>query len=82
MVKIRLARRGRTKRPIYTIVAADINSPRDGKFLERLGQYDPMSAEVLKQIKVEALSKWIKKGAILTDTVRSLLKKHKIQINL
>ncbi|MBF0363211.1 MAG: 30S ribosomal protein S16 [Oligoflexia bacterium] len=82
MVKIRLARKGRNKRPVYTIVATDVDSPRDGRFLERLGQYDPIGKEVLRQVKVEALNKWIEKGAILSDTVKSLLKKHKIQINL
>ncbi|MBF0205717.1 MAG: 30S ribosomal protein S16 [Oligoflexia bacterium] len=81
MIKIRLARRGRTKRPVYSIVAAKSTSPRDGRFLDKLGQYDPLSKDVLKQINVEGISKWIKTGAILTDTVKSLLKKHKIQIN-
>ena len=83
MVKIRLARGGRKKKPIYTIVVADVRSPRDGKFLQKLGQYNPFDEkETLKQVKVEALANWVKNGAILTDTVKSLLKKHKIQINL
>lgn len=81
MVKIRLARRGRTKRPVYTIVAAQASSPRDGRFLERLGQYDPASKDSFTQIDVEGIARWVKHGAILTDTMKSLLKKHKIQIN-
>lgn len=80
MVKIRLARGGRTHRPVYTIVAADIRNPRDGKFLERLGQYDPASSEVLKDVKTEAITTWLSKGAKMTDTVRSLFKKHGVQL--
>jgi small subunit ribosomal protein S16 len=81
MVKIRLTRGGRISRPVYTIVAVDSRSPRDGKFLEKLGQYDPLVPEGLKRIKTESLAKWIKSGAHLSDTVRSLLKKHKIALN-
>ncbi len=78
MVVIRLSRGGRVHRPVYEIVAADSRSPRNGKFLERLGQYDPHAEEVLKGVKVEAISAWTKKGAKLSDTVRSLLKRNKI----
>ena len=79
MIKIRLARGGRKKKPVYTIVAADARSPRDGRFLEKLGQYDPNSTEVLKNIKTEAVTNWVGKGAQLTDTVSSLFKKHNIK---
>lgn len=79
MIKIRLARGGRKKRPVYTIVAADAKAPRDGRFLEKLGQYDPNSEEVLKNIKTEEVAAWIGKGAQLTDTVNSLFKKHNIK---
>ncbi len=82
MIKIRLARGGRVHRPVFTIVAADERFPRDGKFLEKLGQYDPQDKEVLKYMKPEAISEWVKKGAQLTDSVRSLLKKHKINIKM
>lgn len=83
MVKIRLARYGRKKRPVFTIVATDSRSPRDGRFLEKLGQYDPLCKDNnLKQVKSDAIAKWVKEGAIISDTVKSLLKKHKIQINL
>ncbi|MBF0313327.1 MAG: 30S ribosomal protein S16 [Oligoflexia bacterium] len=82
MIKIRLTRRGRTKSPVYTIVAVESDRARDGRFLERLGQYDPRLAEDnLKQVNVEAISKWVKQGAVVSDTVKSLLKKHKIQIH-
>lgn len=80
MVKIRLQRGGRTHRPVYTIVAANSRSARDGKFLEKLGQYDPKGENNLKDIKVEAIQAWIGKGAILSDTVKSLLKKHSVKL--
>ena len=82
MVKIRLARGGRTHHPVYTIVAADERSPRDGRFLEKLGQYDPMSKEVLKNVEKEKIEGWLMKGAQLSDTVKSLLKKHKVFANV
>ncbi len=81
MVKIRLARGGRTHMPVYTIVAANSREPRDGKFLEKLGQYNPNEeTEVLKSINVEGIKAWIAKGAQLTDTVNSLLKKNGIKL--
>ncbi len=79
MIKIRLARGGRKKKPVYTIVAADARSPRDGRFLEKLGQYDPNSTDVLKNVKTEAVAAWVAKGAQLTDTVNSLFKKHNVK---
>lgn len=81
MVKIRMARGGRKGQPVYTIVAADSRSPRDGRFLEKLGQYNPMGKDAgLKQVKTESIQKWLKEGAHLSDTVRTLLKKHKISL--
>lgn len=80
MIKIRMTRGGRVHKPVYTIVAADARSPRDGKFLERLGQYDPNSKEVLKNIKTDAIKAWVGKGAQLSDTVKSLFKKHNIEL--
>ncbi len=79
MVKIRLQRGGRTHRPVYTIVATNSRTPRNGRFLEKLGQYDPSSTEVLKDVKVEAVKAWLDKGAKLSDTVNSLFKKHGIK---
>lgn len=82
MISIRLARGGRTHKPVYTIVAADARSPRDGKFLEKLGQYDPSlkDGENLLAVKSEQISAWLSKGAVLSDTVRTLLKKNKIEL--
>ena len=82
MIKIRLARGGRVHKPVYTIVAADARMPRDGRFLEKLGQYNPHEPQELKNIKTESIAKWIKNGAEYTDTVKSLFKKHNIEINL
>ena len=77
MVKIRLQREGKKKAPFYHIVVADSRSPRDGKIVEQIGTYDPMSKPekiVLDQEKVE---KWIKNGAKPTDTVKALIAKAK-----
>lgn len=79
MVKIRLARGGRTHRPVYTIVAANSRSARNGRYLEKLGQYDPHAAEVLKDVRTEAVAAWLKKGAQMSDTVKSLFKKNGIK---
>ena len=75
MVKIRLMRGGRPKRPIYTLVAADSRMPRDGRFLEKLGQYRPNAESVLCNLKMQSIRAWLGKGAILSETVASLLKK-------
>lgn len=80
MVKIRLQRGGRTHRPVYTIVAANSRSARNGSFLEKLGQYDPKGDNNLSDVKVEAVQAWIGKGAQMSDTVKSLFKKHGIKI--
>ena len=79
MIKIRLARGGRVHRPVYTIVATDARNPRDGRFLEKLGQYDPKREEVLSAVKAESITAWMNKGAVMSDTVRTLLKKAKVQ---
>ena len=80
MVKIRLQRGGRTHMPIYTIVAANSREARDGKFLEKLGQYDPNAKEVLKDVNVESIKTWIGKGAQVSDTVNSLFKKNGVKL--
>ena len=74
-VKIRLARHGVTKRPFYRIVITDIESPRDGKFIEIVGTYDPKTDPATVALKTERVRHWLEKGATPTDTVRSLLKK-------
>ena len=74
-VVIRLSRRGAKKRPFYRVVATDSRSPRDGKFLEVLGTFDPLKAEDQFKIDAEKTQSWIKKGALPSKTVSSLLKK-------
>ena len=74
-VKVRLARFGRKKKPFYRIVVASSEAPRDGKFLEIVGTYDPLKDPAEINIKHEQLQKWLDKGAIPTDTVRSLMAK-------
>ncbi len=73
-VKIRLARHGAKKRPFYRIVVADSESPRDGKFLENVGTYNPLTDPAEVVLKQERIKYWIDQGAIPTDTVKSLLK--------
>ena len=74
-VVIRLSRRGAKKRPFYRVVATDSRSPRDGKFLEVLGTYDPLKVEDQFKIDADKTQSWIKKGALPSRTVSSLLKK-------
>ena len=75
MVKIRLRRMGAKKAPYYRVVVADSRSPRDGRFLEELGVYDPMAEGNKLNLDVERVKYWISQGAQPTDTVRGLLKK-------
>ena len=74
-VKIRLARHGAKKRPFYRIVAADSESPRDGRFLEKLGTYNPLQEPAEVVLNAERINFWINQGATPTDTVRSILKR-------
>ena len=74
-VKIRLARHGAKKRPFYRIVVADSESPRDGRFLENVGTYNPLTDPADISLKQDRIKYWIEQGAIPTDTVKSLLKK-------
>lgn len=74
-VKIRLARYGAKKKPFYRIVVADIESPRNGKYLEKVGTYDPLQDPAKISLENERIQYWIEKGATPTDTVKSLLKK-------
>jgi len=75
MVKIRLRRMGAKKAPFYRIVVADSRSPRDGRFIEELGTYDPSAEENKIKVDMERAKYWIANGAQPTDTVRGLLKK-------
>lgn len=74
-VKIRLARHGAKKRPFYRIVAADNDSPRDGRFLEKLGTYNPLRDPAEVVLNTDRVKYWIDKGAVPTDTVRTILKR-------
>ena len=74
-VKIRLARHGAKKTPFYRIVVADKKSPRDGKYLENVGTYNPLKEPVEVSFKEERIKYWMDQGAIPSDTVKSLLKK-------
>ena len=75
MVKIRLRRMGAKKNPYYRIVVADSKSPRDGRFIEEIGSYNPLTSPSEIKVDVERADYWIKNGAQPTDTVRALLKK-------
>ena len=75
MVKIRLRRMGAKKAPYYRIVVADSRSPRDGRFIEEIGMYDPMDDSEKIKVDMERAKYWISNGAQPTDTVRGLLKK-------
>ena len=75
MVKIRLRRMGAKKAPFYRVVVADSRYPRDGRFIEESGTYDPRQNPAAINIDVERAQAWIKTGAQHTDTVRDLLKK-------
>lgn len=74
-VKLRLKRMGAKKRPFYRIVAADSRSPRDGKFIELVGTYNPITEPAEVKVNEEVALKWLANGAIPTDTVRDLLSK-------
>ena len=73
-VKIRLARHGAKKRPYYRIVVANSRCPRDGKFIEEVGRYNPCANPTMVQFDLEKVDQWIKNGAQPTDTVARLLK--------
>jgi small subunit ribosomal protein S16 len=74
-LRIRLARYGAKKRPFYRIVVTNSESPRDGRFLEIIGTYDPRQEPAAVSVKEELLSLWLSRGATPTDTVASLLKR-------
>ena len=75
MVKIRLRRMGAKKNPYYRIVVADSRSPRDGRCIEEIGSYDPLTNPATVTVDAEKAQQWIKNGAQPTDTVKALLKK-------
>ena len=73
MVKIRLQRMGKKKAPFYHIVVADSRSPRDGKIIEQIGTYDPMTEPSTIKLDKEKFENWVKNGAKPTDTVKQLV---------
>ena len=75
MVKIRLRRMGAEKAPYYRIIVADSRSPRDGRCIEEIGTYDPLTEPATITVDAEKAQQWIKNGAQPTDTVKALLKK-------
>lgn len=74
-VKIRLSRHGAKKRPYYRIVVADARNPRDGRFIEQVGTYDPRTPEAALRLDQAKVDGWIKQGAQPTQTVRNLMKR-------
>ena len=78
MVKIRLRRMGAKQHPFYRLVVADSRSPRDGRFIEHLGYYDPMTDPIQVKIDVEKVKLWLRQGAQPSEAARSLLKREGI----
>ena len=79
MVKIRLRRMGAKKAPFYRVVVADSRYPRDGRFIEEVGYYDPMTNPATVKLDNEKIAKWIANGAQPTDTVKSIIDKYSEQ---
>ena len=82
MVKLRLRRMGRKKRPVYDIVAADSRSPRDGRFIEKIGQYNPMVLANQVTLKRDRVLHWLQTGAQPTDTVRAILSREGVLLEM
>lgn len=81
MVRIRLARHGRKSRPFYHLVAADSRAPRDGKFIEKLGKYDPNSEPSLMELHTERIQHWYGVGAQCSSAVQNILKKNQVTLS-
>lgn len=79
MVKIRLARHGAKKRPYYRVVVSDSRCPRDGKFIDEVGRYNPLTEPHMIEFDNEKMEKWISQGAQMTDTVSRLYSKSKAE---
>lgn len=80
-VHIRLQRHGNTHRPFYHVVAADVRAPRDGKFLEKLGYYDPNKNPSQIVLKEDRIQHWYEKGALLSNTCQKLVKIQKLELS-
>jgi small subunit ribosomal protein S16 len=74
-VKLRLTRKGAKKKPYYRVVAADSEAPRDGRFLDIVGSYDPMKDPAEVRLNKEKVAHWLSKGAIATESVNAILKR-------
>lgn len=81
-VKIRLKRMGAKKKPFYRIVVADSRSPRDGRFIEEIGYYDPLKNPAVIKINEDKAAEWLRRGAQLTDTTKALFNKVGINKNV
>ncbi|MCX7822932.1 MAG: 30S ribosomal protein S16 [Syntrophobacterales bacterium] len=79
-VRIRLARHGRKKRPFYWVVAAHSEAPRDGRFLEKLGTYNPLTDPASIELNMERIEYWLQRGAQPTNTVRSLIRQFRQRV--
>lgn len=79
-VRLRLTRKGAKKKPYYRLIAADSEAPRDGRFLDILGFYNPMKDPAEIEIDREKVSKWLKKGASASESVRAILKKEGFKV--
>jgi small subunit ribosomal protein S16 len=77
MVRIRLTRRGAKKKPFYRLIAADQRAPRDGKFIEQLGYYDPMKNPFVLKFDLERVDYWISMGAQPSDTAKRLIERYR-----
>ena len=77
---LRLQRHGSTHRPFYHLVAADSRSPRDGRFIEKLGYYDPNQEPSVIEMKEDRVQYWYGNGAVLTDTVKKLVKAKNVRL--
>lgn len=75
MVRIRLARHGAKKKPFYRIVVADSHSPRDGRYIDQVGYYDPTKNPAIVELKKEKLDRWLQNGAQPSETVAQLIKR-------
>ena len=73
--RIRLTRHGSKKRPFYRVVAASTDAPRDGRFIEQLGHYDPIHDPAIINLKLDKIETWVRRGAVPSDTVARLMKK-------
>ena len=79
-VRLRLTRKGAKKKPYYRVIAADSEAPRDGRFLDILGSYDPMQDPAEIKLDREKVNKWLEKGASASESVRAILKKEGIKV--